>query len=400
MTQGPDSRRGGVAMQEWSPETGRHPPEAGPRRASVVHLIPYDGIGGVEVAARSLPAGDHDGHDDPRGGDLRLAKLFLSRRCGVAGGGGAYVWTGPRASEWAPGNYLGAVAELCRRRPDLVIVSLWRSCIVALLAKAVMPRLRLVAFLHLATPVHLPDRLLNAAVMRLATEIWADSDSTLAARLPASQRHKGRVISFLTERLERVTQGPAAARFIFWGRLHPQKGLDRALEVFARIAATRPQALFTVIGPDMGHRRTLEAQARDLGVAGQVSFTGPMERETIFALAGDHDFYLQPSLAEGMAMSVVEAMQLGLIPVVAPVGEIPRYCRDGETALFMAPDEDAAAVAARLDALLAAPDRARCMARAAHDVWVARPLYRADVLAACRALMRVVQGRDPSGRQG
>ena len=328
---------------------------------------------------------------------MHFAKLFLSQRggAGSSAAGRAHVWTGPRASEWAPGNYLGAVAELRRRRPDLAIVSLWRSCIVALLARAIMPRLRLVAFLHLAAPVHLPDRLLNGAVMRLATEIWADSDSTLAARLPASQRHKGRVISFLTDRLARVTQGPAAARFIFWGRLHPQKGLDRALEVFARIAATRPQARFTVIGPDMGHRRALEARARALGVAGQVVFTGPMARETIFALAGDHTFYLQPSRTEGMAMSVVEAMQLGLVPVVAPVGEIPRYCRDGETALFMAPDAAATAVAARIDALLEAPDRVERMARAAHDVWQARPLYRDDVLAACRA----VPGRDPSGRQ-
>jgi glycosyltransferase involved in cell wall biosynthesis len=96
-----------------------------------------------------------------------------------------------------------------------------------------------------------------------------------------------------------------------------------------------------------------------------------------------------------MAMSVVEAMQLGLVPVVAPVGEIPCYCRDGQTALFMAPDEDAAAVAARIDALLDTPDRVERMARAAHDVWAVRPLYRDDVLTACRAVL----GRDRSARQ-
>jgi hypothetical protein len=56
--------------------------------------------------------------------------------------------------------------QLPGRRPDLVIVSLWRSCIVALLAKLAMPRLRLVAFLYLAAPMHLPDRLLNAAALR------------------------------------------------------------------------------------------------------------------------------------------------------------------------------------------------------------------------------------------
>lgn len=352
------------------------------RPATVAHLIPYDGIGGVEVAARSLVAGDHPGP----GGGLRVVKLFVSRRGGGAADG-LHVWTGPRDSEWAPGNYLSAVAELRRRCPDLVIVSLWRSCIVALLAKLSMPRLRLVAFLHLNETVHLPDRLLNRLVMELATEIWADSDSTLAARLPARLRRKGRVISFLTERLERAMQGPAAPRFIFWGRLHPQKGLGRALDIFAAVAATRPEARFTVIGPDMGSAAALRAQACALGVADRVAFTGPMDRAAIFARAADHAFYLQPSLTEGMAMSVVEAMQLGLIPVVAPVGEIPRYCRDGKNALVVTPQMPAGQVAARITALLDASDRAERMAQAARETWAARPLYCDDVLAACRALL-------------
>ena len=362
-----------------STRPARHPTRP---PATVAHLIPYDGIGGVEVAARSLAAGDHPG---PQGG-VRVVKLFVSRR-----GGGArderHVWTGPRASEWAPGNYLGAVAELRRRRPDLVIVSLWRSCIVALMARLVMPRLRLVAFLHLAETVHLPDRLLNRLVMELATEIWADSESTLAARLPARLHRKGRVISFLTERLSRVTQAPVAPRFVFWGRLHPQKGLGRALDIFAALAATRPEARFTIIGPDMGSEATLRDRARVLGVADRVTFAGPMERAEIFARAADHDFYLQPSLTEGMAMSVVEAMQLGLIPVVAPVGEIPRYCRDGGNALFVAPQTAPHRVADTIAALLDAPDRAERVAQAAHATWADRPLYRDDVLAASRAVL-------------
>ena len=357
-------------------------PRENERTITVVHIIPYDGIGGVEVAARSLPAGDHP---SPRG-EVRVVKLFISRRSGDKAEA-PHVWTGPRASEWAPGNYLRAAAELYRRRPDLVIVSLWRSCIVALLAKIVMPRLRLVAFLHLAEAVHLPDRLLNALVMRLATEIWADSDSTLARRLPARLRHKGRVISFLTERLERATQGPVAPRFVFWGRLHPQKGLDRALDIFAALAASRPDARFTIIGPDMGSETALNAQARALGVTDMVVFTGPMDRAAIFAQASDHHFYLQPSLTEGMAMSVVEAMQLGLIPVVAPVGEIPGYCRDGENALFVPRDVPAGQVAGRIASLLDAPDHAESMARAARATWAEHALYRDDMLTACHSLL-------------
>jgi glycosyltransferase involved in cell wall biosynthesis len=40
-----------------------------------------------------------------------------------------------------------------------------------------------------------------------------------------------------------------------------------------------------------------------------------------------------------MAMSVVEAMQLGLVPLVTPVGEIKNYCRDEVNAILI-DDED------------------------------------------------------------
>jgi hypothetical protein len=82
-----------------------------PPPARVAHIIPYDGIGGVEVAARSLAAGDHPGP----GGGVRVIKLFVSRRGGAPAG--PHVWAGSRASEWVPGNYLRAVAELRRRLP-------------------------------------------------------------------------------------------------------------------------------------------------------------------------------------------------------------------------------------------------------------------------------------------
>ena len=39
-------------------------------------------------------------------------------------------------------------------------------------------------------------------------------------------------------------------------------------------------------------------------------------------------FFLQLSFYEGFAMSVIEAMQLGLVPVVTNVGEISNYCID------------------------------------------------------------------------
>ncbi len=35
-----------------------------------------------------------------------------------------------------------------------------------------------------------------------------------------------------------------------------------------------------------------------------------------------------------MAISVIEAMQAGLVPIVTPVGEITGYCSDGVNSVF------------------------------------------------------------------
>jgi len=84
-----------------------------------------------------------------------------------------------------------------------------------------------------------------------------------------------------------------------------------------------------------------------------------------------------------MAMSVVEAMQLGLVPVVTPVGEIASYCTDNQNSIIVKHDEDAVR---RIRDLIAHPGAYERLARNAQTCWQARPLYRDSVLSACREL--------------
>ena len=56
------------------------------------------------------------------------------------------------------------------------------------------------------------------------------------------------------------------------------------------------------------------------------SFYSQHSFDEITNLSRHHSFYLQFSLYEGFSLSVCEAMQLGLVPVVTPVGEISNYC--------------------------------------------------------------------------
>ena len=95
-----------------------------------IHVIPYDGIGGVEAAARSIASGVYSG--------LRLQKCFLANQ-----GGARFQDTGDHlgahSSENDPRNYANALIWLHRRRPQLLIASLWRSYAVLLLHKLLHP---------------------------------------------------------------------------------------------------------------------------------------------------------------------------------------------------------------------------------------------------------------------
>lgn len=287
-------------------------------------------------------------------------------------------------------NYLWATRCVLEIAPDILVASLWRSCLVLLAAKLIRPCTSIVVLLHFPKSVHLLDRVASSLAMRFADEVWADSEATLAARIPRGFRGRSRVVSFLTEPVCRdeisasVTNATACS-FVFWGRLHKQKGLDRSLKLFAMLFRLWPTATYTIIGPDCGERVRLEALCRALRIAGAVHFLGPMSRADIQVVAGSHRFYLQTSVLEGMAMSVVEAMQWGLVPIVTPVGEIARYCRDGENAVLVGDDQ---AVVSRVGHLLTHPDDYARLSSAAVRHWRAARLYRDDFLEACGELVR------------
>ena len=84
-------------------------------------------------------------------------------------------------------------------------------------------------------------------------------------------------------------------------------------------------------------------------------------------------------------MACVEAMQLGLVPVVTPVGEMAHYVVPGESGILIDPTRlDRAA--GEIAALIVAPDRFAALAAAAAARWAAAPLYADDVCRAATAL--------------
>jgi len=333
----------------------------------VIHLVPYDGIGGVETAARSL-RNLNNGSFDFKVGYI-FKKLANSRR---------------RWATFNPIAFLRVTGEIVLERPDVLIVSLWRSTIIGVLAKLIRPNLKLIVFIHSTTDVHWLDFIFTRLAISLAHEIWADSQATRRERLPHVRSKKCRIISFVTRHIEALPARSVRPEFIFWGRITPGKRLDRALRIFAEVLKRHSNARFWIIGPDGGCRNKTQQLCTALNLTEAVSFLGVATQDEIAAHAKMASFYLQTSEFEGMAMSVVEAMQMGLIPVVTAVGEICSYCRQGENAVLV--ESDYLAIETIL-LLLDCDAKYQAMRRNAIATWNNKPRYSESVLHACEEIL-------------
>ncbi|HEX7124288.1 MAG TPA: glycosyltransferase [Thermodesulfobacteriota bacterium] len=109
-------------------------------------------------------------------------------------------------------------------------------------------------------------------------------------------------------------------------RLVPVKGLDILLEAVRLLSDAVPDVRLLVVG-DGPLRAPLEARAAALGLAGRTWFVG--HRPDVPRWLAAMDVFVLPSLAEGLPMSLLEAMAGGRPVVASRVGGVPEVVRDG-----------------------------------------------------------------------
>jgi glycosyltransferase involved in cell wall biosynthesis len=147
-------------------------------------------------------------------------------------------------------------------------------------------------------------------------------------------------------------------------RLEPEKGHATLLEAWRRVVRDVPNAWLLVIG-EGSRREALEAQARDLGIANRVVFTG--RRDDVPAVVAGLDVAVLPSYREALGLSILEAMALGRPVVASNIGGIPEMVEDGVTGLLVPPG-DAPALATAIIRLLEDHQLADMLGRAGHDL--------------------------------
>lgn len=297
----------------------------------VIHLIPRDGLGGVEQAARSVDPTDK----------LDIEIAFIT---GKSLTDKPHIKIIDENSELNSFRFYKSTFDyLLNQKPDLLICSLWRTSIIGivyyfyrrLLSKK---KLKLVVFIHANKFAHIADKVITKTIIRLSDEVWCDSHASKVGIFKLNSKDsKLKIISFFvrtTEERSYISNYKKSNNFVFWGRIAKQKRLDKAINLFKRISEDIPESLFYIYGPDCGELDNLKGLVEKLNLSEKVLFMGKKQVNYYPEEALESKFFLNTSTHEGMAIAVTEAMQLSLVPIVTPVGEIANYCIDGVNAIY------------------------------------------------------------------
>lgn len=116
-----------------------------------------------------------------------------------------------------------------------------------------------------------------------------------------------------------------------------QAGLIDAFRILCNSASDRSTQIRLAIIGEGRERIRLEQRIADLGLRDRVRLLG--NRENISMLLAECDVFALSSVAEGIPLTVLEAMEAGLPVVATDVGGVSEAVVDGETGTLVAPSD-------------------------------------------------------------
>jgi glycosyltransferase involved in cell wall biosynthesis len=235
---------------------------------------------------------------------------------------------------------LNEIIRFFRSYPnEIVISSLWKSHIFHFLIKHICRINTSVIFLHSTRFAHFIDKCGILLGLRVADEVWADSQSAIDFIAPYHKTglpaHK---ISFILQHFTPKLSKPSSKthyKFVFLGRLSSVKRLDLVVQFIYELRQYNINATLGIYGPDDSTLKHIEANAARLGIADVVTYKGICNIEQVEAVLHQYDCFVMMSDYEGMSISTVQAMESGLLCFLRNVGEIANYGEDMINAVIL-----------------------------------------------------------------
>jgi len=161
--------------------------------------------------------------------------------------------------------------------------------------------------------------------------------------------------------------GPEEPLIVHVGNIRPHKGHSTLIAAAAELNRVRPEATVVSIGGEKypGDLERIRTEAANAGLANRLRFLGRREDALSFVAAAD--VYVNPADVEGLPVSILEAMALGIPVVATSVGGVPTVILHDETGLLVEARQPAALATAILG-LLDNPSHARQLGAAGRNL--------------------------------
>lgn len=244
------------------------------------------------------------------------------------------------SSVYNPVCFYKFIRFIHKEKPDLIVYSLWKSALLGISLCLLKPFLKskpkTALIIHNTRFAHFVDYIITKLSLKITDSIYFDSEKSKAYFLNRDYA-TGEVISFIDKKMvaKKFNNINGEIKFVFIGRLHSQKGVDRALKYIHLFKKQHEEIRFDIYGPDEGELNNIINKVNKLGLQDKVVYKGVVDNNKVNDILTQYDFYLQFSHFEGMAMSVVDAMQVGVIPIVNNVGEIPNYVKNNINGIIL-----------------------------------------------------------------
>ncbi|MEW2518299.1 glycosyltransferase [Actinacidiphila alni] len=156
------------------------------------------------------------------------------------------------------------------------------------------------------------------AILHL-TEMEREGVQAVVPDTPLSTFH--RLVNGVTLQERRPPRGDRPPTVLYLARVQKRKRPEDFVAAMPAVLAKYPDARFVLAGPDTGDLTgPMKELAAELGVADSLECVGALGHEDVLKQLNAADVYVLPSVVEPFAVSILEAMSVGLPVVVTRTG--------------------------------------------------------------------------------
>tara|TARA_B100000886_G_scaffold91287_2_gene60310 strand:- start:512 stop:1510 length:999 start_codon:yes stop_codon:yes gene_type:complete len=209
-------------------------------------------------------------------------------------------------------------------KPNIIVTSLWKSFLFAIIYK-IINRSKLICFFHSNKFTNPLSALVSKIGILFSSKLFCDSEAVRLFLKNISSSKKIKIIpyKFKLDSKKTALDFSNGLKPVFIGRIHKVKRIDKIIQLHAYLKKHTSISDIDFYGPIEDEKSFNEIESYK-----NSHYKGILNFNKVNNTLVNYNCIFLMSDREGMGEIVFNAMQLGVIPIVKPVGEINNYVID------------------------------------------------------------------------